>query len=188
MLDGLEVGAIVSDRGIGMTKSLHPGASDHLPVFITAPGGTDVLMVVMAVLLLVIVLAFGILFFRLHSLPERIAHRTHKIQFEIVAVLCLLALFTHVHLFWVAALLLAIIEFPDIGGWLGRIAGSVEKIAENRAGTGAIAVTAETTAAVRRNENAAQVPEKAVPHNGPGDAPVAVPTTSEQVAPASTRS
>jgi hypothetical protein len=44
-------------------------------------------------------------------------------------VLGLLALFTHMHIFWVAGLLLALIDFPDIGGWLARIAGSVEKIA-----------------------------------------------------------
>src|SRR5215472_8798543 len=30
-----------------MTESIHPVASDHLPSFITAPGETDVLMVVM---------------------------------------------------------------------------------------------------------------------------------------------
>ena len=65
----------------------------------------------MAIILLVIVLGFGILFFRLHTLPERMAHRTHKVQFEIVAVLGLLALFTHIHLFWVAGLLLAMIEY-----------------------------------------------------------------------------
>ena len=35
------------------------------------------------------------------------------------------------HVFWVAGLLLALIDFPDVGGWLGRIAGSVEKIADN---------------------------------------------------------
>ena len=108
-----------------MAAELHPAASHHLPAFITAPGETDVLMVAMAVLLVVAVLMFGILFLRLHSLPERMAHRTHKLQFEIVAVLCLLALFTHIHLFWVAALLLALIDLPDIGGTLGRIAGSV---------------------------------------------------------------
>ena len=114
-------------------SSLHPAATDHLPVFITAPGQTDVMMVVMAIILLGAVVGFGIFFFRLHSLPERWAHGKHKGQFEIVAVLCLIALFTHIHLFWVAALILAMIEFPDIGGWLGRIAGSVEKIAETRA-------------------------------------------------------
>jgi NADH:ubiquinone oxidoreductase subunit 5 (subunit L)/multisubunit Na+/H+ antiporter MnhA subunit len=113
-----------------MAASLHPAASHHLPSFITAPGETDVLMVVMAVILVVAVLMFGILFLRLHTLPERIAHKSHKLQFEIVAVLGLLALFTHIHLFWVAGLLLALIDLPDFGGSLNRIAGSVEKIAD----------------------------------------------------------
>src|SRR5262249_14195059 len=72
---------------------------------------------------------FGILFLRLHTLPERLAHKSQKIQFEIVAVLGLLALFTHIHAFWVAGLLLALIDFPDFGSFMGRIAGSVEKIA-----------------------------------------------------------
>jgi len=112
-----------------MTASLHPAASHHLPPFITAPGETDVLMVVMALVLAGAVLMFGIVFFRLHSLPERIAHKSHKLQFEIVAVLGLLSLFTHIHLFWVAGLLLALIDLPDIGGWMGRIARSVEKMA-----------------------------------------------------------
>ena len=128
----------VSDRIIGMTDgSLHPAATQHLPAFITAPGETDVLMVVMAIILLAPVV--GVWHPVLSVAQPAGAHgaRTHKVQFEIVAVLCLLALFTHMHLFWVAALLLAMIEFPDIGGWLGRIAGSVEKIAETRPGKGA---------------------------------------------------
>jgi hypothetical protein len=57
------------------------------------------------------------------------AHRGHKLQFEIVAVLGLLALFTHIHLFWVVGLLLAMVDLPDFGTPLRRIAGSVEKIA-----------------------------------------------------------
>ena len=112
-----------------MTEPLHPAASHHLPSFITALGETDVLMVVMAVILALSVLMFGILFLRLHSLPERMAHRTHKLQFEIVAVLCLIALFTHMHIFWIAALLLAMIDLPDFGTPLSRIATSAEKIA-----------------------------------------------------------
>ena len=71
-----------------MADSLHPAASHHLPLFITAPGETDVLMVVMGVILVLAVLMFGILFFRLHSLPERMAHKSHKIQMEIVAERC----------------------------------------------------------------------------------------------------
>jgi hypothetical protein len=112
-----------------MTESIHPAATHHLPAFITAPGETDVLMVVMAIILLISVFGFGILFLRLHTLPERIAHKSHKLQFEIVAILGLIALFTHMHIFWVAGLLLALIDFPDLGGWLGRIARSVEKMA-----------------------------------------------------------
>jgi hypothetical protein len=119
-----------------MTASLHPAASHHLPPFITAPGETDVLMVVMAVFLVIAMLAVGNLFLRLHTLPERIAHKSHKLQFEVVAVLGLLALFTHVHLFWVAGLLLALIDFPDFGRPLRRIAGSLEKIAGIKPGEG----------------------------------------------------
>ena len=113
---------------------LHPAASHHLPAFITAPGETDVLMVVMGIVLLVAVLMFGILFLRLHTLPERMAHKSHKLQFEIVAVLGLIALFTHMHIFWIAGLLLAMIDLPDFGTSLNRIAGSAEKIAGITAG------------------------------------------------------
>ncbi len=112
-----------------MEASLHQASPGHLPIFITAPGHTDVLMVITALFLLGAVVGFGVLFFWLHSLPERIAHKTHKLQFEIVAVLGLLALFTHVHLFWVIGLLLALIDIPDFGGWMGRIATSTEKMA-----------------------------------------------------------
>ncbi len=112
-----------------MTDKLHPAAPHHLPAFITAPGETDIAMVAMGVLLIAAVLFVGNIFFKLHSLPERMAHKSQKLQFEIVAVLCLLALFTHIHLFWVAALILALIEIPDFSTPLRSIAGSVEKIA-----------------------------------------------------------
>jgi hypothetical protein len=115
-----------------MAEQLHPAAPHHLPAFITAPGDTDVLMVVMGIFLAVAVLAFGILFLRLHTLPERVAHRGHKIQFEIVAILGLLALFTHIHIFWVAGLILAFIDIPDFTGLFARIATSVEKIADKK--------------------------------------------------------
>jgi hypothetical protein len=120
-----------------MADTMHPAATHHLPSFITAPGETDVLMVVMAAILLLSVLGFGILFLRLHTLPERMAHKGHKIQFEIVAVLGLIALFTHMHIFWVAGLLLALIDIPDFGNALRRIAGSTEKMAGMKPGEGA---------------------------------------------------
>jgi hypothetical protein len=115
-------------------KEGHSAATEHWPMFITAPGSTDVLMVVVAIILVVSVVAFGILFLRLHTLPERVAHRGHKVQFEIVAILGLIALFTHMHIFWVAGLLLAFIDIPDFGGFLGRIAGSVERMAGVKVG------------------------------------------------------
>ena len=58
-------------------------------------------------------------------------------QFEIVCVLALLAMFTHKHIFWIAGLLLALIDFPDFSGLLRRIAGSTEKIATKEPGVAA---------------------------------------------------
>jgi len=100
---------------------------DHLPWFITAPGQTDTLFVAVTVLVIGIVAMLGVVFFWLHSLPERMGHK--KLQFEIVAVLCLLSLFTHIHLFWVIALLLALIDLPDFLSPLRRLAGAAERLA-----------------------------------------------------------
>lgn len=108
----------------------------HLPFYLAKPGETDWLMVVMGIFLIVAVLGVGNLYLHLHSLPERMAHKSQKLQFEIVAVLGLLALFTHIHLFWIAALLLALIDLPDFGTPLNSIAGSVEKIADSAGETG----------------------------------------------------
>ena len=112
-----------------MSEALHPAAPHHLPGFITAPGDTDVVMIGVGIFLIAAVLGVGNLYLHLHTLPERMAHRTHKLQFEIVAVLGLLALFTHNHLFWVIGLFLAMIDLPDFITPLRRIAGSVEKMA-----------------------------------------------------------
>jgi hypothetical protein len=112
-----------------VSDQLHPLAPHHLPAFITAPGETDVLMVAMGIFLIVAVLVVGNFYLQLHTLPERMAHKSQKLQFEIVAVLGLLALFTHVHLFWIAGLFLALIDLPDFGTPLRSIASSVEKIA-----------------------------------------------------------
>ena len=103
----------------------------HLPFYLAKPGETDVLMIVMGVFLILAVLGVGNLYLKLHSLPERMAHKSQKLQFELVAVLGLIALFTHIHIFWIAALLLALVDLPDFSTPLTRIAGSVEKIADN---------------------------------------------------------
>jgi hypothetical protein len=141
---GLAVVAIfLPSKAAGSAASIenvpaHALAPHSMPPFITAPGATDWLLVCMAFVLVGAVLAAGVFFFWLHSLPERLVHNSTKVHFDIVAVLGLLSLFTHVHLFWVAALLLAFVRIPqwslpDFSGLLGRIAASVERISGGEA-------------------------------------------------------
>jgi hypothetical protein len=113
-----------------LTDQLHPMTPHHLPFYIARPGETDWLMIAMGIFLIAAVLFIGNIYLRLHTLPDRLAHKSQKIQFEIVAVMCLISLFTHIHLLWIAALLLAMIDLPDFSTPLTRIAGSVEKIAD----------------------------------------------------------
>jgi len=116
-----------------MTEPLHPAATHHLPFFVTAPGETDWLFISMGIFVLLAVIGIWVFYFELHALPEQMAHRGQKIQFEIVAVLALLALFTHNHLFWVAGLLLALIPLPDFTTPLTSIASSLDRIAAGAA-------------------------------------------------------
>jgi hypothetical protein len=107
-----------------------------LPWFLPGPDGADPLLLGVGLFLIAAVVTFGLVFLRIHTLPERMAHRGHKLQFEMVAVLGLLALFTHQHVFWVAGLLLALIDLPDFAGPLRRIAGSAERVAGLPPGAG----------------------------------------------------
>lgn len=113
-----------------LAEQMHPAAPHHLPFYIPGADGSDALMVVTGLFLVGTVLWVGTLYWKLHSLPERMAHRTHKLQFEIVAVLGLISLFTHMHIFWIAGLLLAMIDLPDFSTPIRSIAGSVERIAD----------------------------------------------------------
>jgi hypothetical protein len=112
---------------------MNPAATDHVPGFITPPGSSDTLLNLMAVVLLGAVLGLGVLFFWLHSLPERLVHKSTKMQMDLVGVLTLLALFTHIHAFWVAALLIGFVKVPDLS-FLGRrlqsMTNSLERIAD----------------------------------------------------------
>ncbi len=89
-------------------------------------------MVVVGIVLIGSIMMVGNLYLRLHSMPERMAHKSQKLQFEIVAVLGLIALFTHNHLFWIIGLLLAMIDLPDFSTPLRSIAGSVRKDCRRR--------------------------------------------------------
>jgi len=113
-----------------MSSAMHPAAPHHLPGFITAPGETDGLMVFGVIFLIVAILWLGSIYFRLHSLPEKLAHgNASKVQFEVVAVLALLALLTHTNWLWVAALILALVPIPDLHGPLERMADALGRIA-----------------------------------------------------------
>lgn len=127
---------------IAMDIVKHPLAIEHVQRFITAPGETDYLLNLSGFLIVAAVLGGGVFFFWLHSLPERMVH--NKVQFDIVAVLVLLSLFTHIHAFWIAALLLAFIKFPDVTvpdvlGPLRRIADAAETMSARAEPTGEMA-------------------------------------------------
>ena len=112
---GPDVTLLIAAGRLRLTEQLHPLAPHHLPFYLAPGQGTDVLMVAMGIFLVATLFYVGNLYWRLHSLPERMAHKSEKLQFEIVAILGLISLFTHIHAFWVAGLLLALIDIPDFG-------------------------------------------------------------------------
>lgn len=112
-----------------MDQTYHTALTDHVPGFISGPGQTDYLFIAVIVLILVMILAIGNFYFQLHAVPERIAHRANKAQLEIVAVLALISLFTHNHLYWIIGLLLAMIRIPDFSTPLYSIARSIARLA-----------------------------------------------------------
>jgi hypothetical protein len=141
---------------------------EHLPFFITGPGETDVLMNVMIGVVIGIIVLIGVFYLKLHALPERLAHRRNKVQLEIVAVLALLALLTHNNIFWVAALLLAMIQLPDLSGLLGSMARSLERMAAARAPYGqadaAVPLRADRHAAAAHAPHGTAVPRHGDDH------------------------
>jgi hypothetical protein len=154
---------------------LHPAATDHLPFFIAVPGQTDGLFNAMIVFLIVFVFAIGLLYLRLHALPEHLAHGASKIQLQLVGVLALLALFTHNHIFWIGALLLALIKFPNFSAPLASMAQSLEKMAGRAPAEGAMS-SPQTTKVARQPSEA--VPTRKAP---PADTEPA-PAATERVA------
>jgi hypothetical protein len=116
-----------------MAQNLHPATVDHIPAFITEPGQVDYLFVAVFIFLILMILIVGNLYFQLHAVPERMAHRTSKVQMEVVAVLALISLFTHNHLFWIAGLLLALVHIPDFSTPLYSIAQSLGKLSGREA-------------------------------------------------------
>ena len=115
-----------------MTDNIHPLAPEHLPRYIGTPDGGDPLFTVVTWLLIILLLAIGNFYLKLHALPERMAHRQNSTQLQFIAVLAVLALFTHNNIFWVAALLLSVVRLPDFLTPLNTIADGVKKLTEEK--------------------------------------------------------
>jgi hypothetical protein len=112
-----------------MAEAIHSAAPHNLPFFIAGPDATDSLFVFIVCFLIATVLAIGNVYFKLHALPEKIAHSANSAQLQLVGILALLAMFTHNNLFWVAALLLAAFRIPDLTTPLAAISQSIDGLA-----------------------------------------------------------
>lgn len=115
------------------SAALHPLAPHHIPGFLPDATGGDPLTTFVGALLLVLLLGIGTVYFRLHSLPEQMAHGTARLQ--VVSILALLALLTHNNTLWVIALLLAAVQIPDFHTPLQSIAASLKKANKQKAGS-----------------------------------------------------
>ena len=87
-----------------MIETRHPISPTHLPWFITQPGQIDTLMVFTAAFLLLFTVTMGVLMLRLLYLPEKMVPQEQKAKYEVVATLCLLAMFASGNFLWIAAL------------------------------------------------------------------------------------
>ena len=105
---------------------------EHLAFYITGPGETDGLLLLVAVFLIGVVVAFGAFYFTIQSIPDRMVEGSGKAQMQVVGLLGLLSLFTLNNAFWIAALLLAAIRIPDFATPLGSISKSLKKLAKGR--------------------------------------------------------
>jgi len=111
-----------------MEDAVHSLAPEHLPAFLPGFDGSDFLFTAVVVVLIGVVLLFGVIYFTLHALPEKIAHGASSTNFQLICVLALLAMFTHNNLYWIAALLLATVQLPDFTTPLNSISRSLEEL------------------------------------------------------------
>jgi phosphatidylglycerophosphate synthase len=109
-------------------------STENIPGYL-AGADSDPLMIAMAIILVIIILIAGVLYFKLHAVPEHIAHGKNHTQIQLIAILTILALFTHNNIFWIAALVLAVVELPDFLSPLKSIAKSLETIAKAKGGS-----------------------------------------------------
>ena len=102
-----------------MIEKTHPLAPHHIPGFLPGADGSDPLFTAVIIIFLAAVLAIGIFYFRLHALPEHIDQKKNSGQMKLVPV------------FWVLALLLAVIRIPDFLTPINSIASSLKKLTDD---------------------------------------------------------
>jgi hypothetical protein len=129
-----------------MTDSIHASAPHNLPFYLPGADGSDPLLTTVIFVLLAVLMAAGVLYFKIHSLPEHLAERHNNTQVQLIMALTLLALFTHNNTFWVLALLLAVVRFPDFLTPLHSIADSLKKLVPDETEDDVVAVTPVTPA------------------------------------------
>jgi hypothetical protein len=74
-------------------------------------------------------------------------------QLQIITVLGLLALFTHDNIFWIAALLLAVVRLPDFMTPIKSIAKSLEQLAAKSMEDEQVKAGAEAPPAAEKEED-----------------------------------
>lgn len=117
-----------------MTENVHPLTPEHLPYFFATADGSDSLFTSMIFLTVGAIVLLGVLYFTLHSLPERMAHKGNATQLQLISILCILALFTHNNIFWVLAIVLAAFRPPDIASPLNSMAASLQNLVNRERG------------------------------------------------------
>lgn len=118
-----------------MTGDIHPLAPHSLPPFVGAADGSDPLFSAIIFIVILAVLGVGVFYLKLHAIPEQLAHKHGNTQSQLIMVLALLALFTHNNIFWVAALVLALLKLPDFLTPINSISESLKKLTPEEADT-----------------------------------------------------
>ena len=117
-----------------MSEAVHPLAPHVLPPFVGGADGSDTLFSAIIFIVIIAVLGIGVFYLKLHAIPEQLAHKHSNTQSQLIMVLALLALFTHNNIFWVAALILALLKLPDFLTPINSISESLKKLTADQSG------------------------------------------------------
>lgn len=111
-----------------MSGDLHPLAPHVLPSYLGGADGSDPLFTGITIFVVAMILGVGVFYLKIHAIPEQLAHKHGNTQSQLIMVLALLALFTHNNIFWVLALILALLKLPDFLTPINNISRSLAKI------------------------------------------------------------